>query len=850
MAITDKETITALDINFSNGGAGHTASITSVIGAKDLAGEDQDNLGSLIGASGGRTTFTNTQINEFMNNFIEVEITRSKDAVGTTISRKYKDITSLLLKSHCFVVRGRDCHPKDMVSVSGVDNASQIIGQSGKQISIPSAGAPTASTIASKSVIIPYYGEVANSPIRSQDQRFPGTFPVKKGASIFIGRIYNEESSVDKNGNKTSLVYQDKEFKPLLSHNDENISDYYKKFPDYSNYNLRFGYTLSDAIAGFAAAGIKVVGLPKTDVEGQVLFDTSGNLDAVLSAIASKYGFYWFIDPFQAGTVRFVNSATVASLKVTDPFSQSSSTQEDYITASLSTSNLTPRIVNAYNSTIEKTNTTFEMDSGGRFTRFYKFDMQSLIDEELADINPNIFKVFYALYLSGRWDDAELFDLIAIILSGLRDELGGNKLDWGDYWQDQDLVPPKNEWLSAKDLGLVDGSEQVDSYSGTVSLKRAKFIQWDLDDAIYSGEDENGESISRWVSPSKLPIYKILGIAYRSITNGIYLSHRFPQYRARRMSFSGVNVDGPHNLSTGTLIEDVSSLQDLATFLKLMKHKDVKLSQIFDADRRIRGEKGTPDEPAYGFIASTTNNSLNTGNYDVGKFNWDFFDGKVYDFDVDLGVSYLVIHEKLSELVLNIAKGSAGLWNQVTKNQDKARSIKVEYRRTKRPVSDSASDASRASEEEESSTQAGLNAIAQLFSEVSERNDIRYYSLKNNGAFGLPLQPVQLDVKNGTISDILALENSTVATLFSNAIAPQSSSRTLAGLRLPNEFKMTISGISVRLGGTGITTTINESTVQMLKPDEQIIIDENKRAIIVNTLTNRFSAAQRNAFKL
>ena len=99
MATGCNETITSLDLNFSNGG-GHTATITSVRGAKDLASGNQDSLGSLIGVGGGKTTFTNELIQKFLTNFTEVSNTVSQDARRTSISRKYEDNTSLLLKSH------------------------------------------------------------------------------------------------------------------------------------------------------------------------------------------------------------------------------------------------------------------------------------------------------------------------------------------------------------------------------------------------------------------------------------------------------------------------------------------------------------------------------------------------------------------------------------------------------------------------------------------------------------------------------------------------------------------------------------------------------------------------------
>jgi hypothetical protein len=135
-------------------------------------------------------------------------------------------------------------------------------------------------------------------------------------------------------------------------------------------------------------------------------------------------------------------------------------------------------------------------------------------------------------------------------------------------------------------------------------------------------------------------------------------------------------------------------------------------------------------------------------------------------------------------------------------------------------------------------------------SEVNERFDIRYYSLNTNGASGDYLSPITLDAKTGSISDIIALESSNISSRISGAQSLKTSSRTIVGLSLPNQYKITLSSLSIRVGGSGITTTIGESTVKLLPPDEQLIIDGNNKAIRSNASTKRFSASQRTVFGL
>ena len=806
------ETLTSLDINFGNSGGSHTASTTSVFKAKDLVGENQDELGSLIGASGGRTTFTNDRIQTFMRNFIEVEHTISKDSVGRTISRKYEDKTSLILKSHVFVVRGRDVHPKD-------------------------------DTKTSKEVYMPYFSECSNSPITNPQQKFPGNGPVRKGSVIFIGRIYNEESSIitsgPNSGEKISLVYQNGDLQEELCHNlDYVTSEYYKNFPDYANYNLKYGYTLDDAKAALQAADISVIGMPNTK---GVLLETSGTLETVVSDIAAKFGYYWFVDPFVGGAVRFVNSQSASMLSVFDPFSTTNNQEHKFINASLTTNHKQPRIVNAFNSTIEKRQQTFEFSSGDRFTRFMKFNFQGFIEDQ--DIPKKLFQAFYGLHCCGKYKDQPLFNALAITLTGLLKDFKDLDLDWGKFWEDSQYVPGKTDWLPLEDPKVAgkDAQKYRDAFGKQMDLDNAYFIP------LYYNENRKLYS-----KPADQSIHKFLELGYNTLTSNIYISHRYNRWKARRMSWqnSSLAIDGPHKLygKDRAKIVDADGLQDVVTFLKEFGLTGVDMASLF-GDRRIRGEI---DNDAYGFIGVHSLNKVNTGDFPLEKFKWDqWVEGVTYQFiQVNEKAHFLAIDKKLVEKVIPLVRGSVKLWDHVTENQDKAKSVKVNYVRSKKPLDELEDDIGKDEEENRSSTQAGLNAIQQRLDEIRERFDIRYFSIKNNGATGNPLHPIKLDIKSGSLSDVKALE--AASGYYSNALGglTQTSSRTLVGLSIPSRFKMTISSLSIRLGSEGVTTTINESTVNLMRPDDQLIIDKNSQGHVYSPLRGQFSASQKNFLSL
>lgn len=838
MAIRETETITSLDLNFSNGGGSHSASVTTVLRAKDLANSEEE-LGSLIGSSGSKTTFSNDRIQALMSNFIEVEKTISQNGTTKSISRKYEDVTSLKLKSHCFVVRGSSSHPHDK-GLSGGSMGSRMIRNININGSIltglgrSSPNGQYGSSGKGSEVIIPYFSELPNSGITNKNQRFPFKQPKKFGGVILLGNIYNEESSIAASGEKTSLVYQDKDLKEELSHNLEIVSNYYKFNPDLANYNLKYGYTLSEAKRGFAQAGVSIMGLPESSTN-KVLFSESGTLDSVLSTIASKYGYYWFVDPFAAGVVRFVNSSSASQLSITNPLTQPASVQKKYLNASFSENHLQPKIVNAFSSTIEKQEQTFEFSQGQRSTRFHKADFSKELED--LGIDKNLMGVFYGLYLADMFE-ADTFDALAILATKINDP----EIDWGKNWKDATSIKQSTETdfetLNGATLG--DRVKEVDKHP--LVIKLGKFIK-------LSGTTK-GKNHAKL--PSKLGIFGDIKTVFELLTNSYFCSNKFTDWKAKRMQWgsSPMSISGPYLIDeeNPTEIKDIDALQSLHTFLKKRGREDnMKIDEFF-------GKSASAGLGSYGFIGNTPANQKQLGgrgkvDIDYELFNEDNFRFWTHPVSND---KYLVfsqaLHDKVKELVLS----SRAMFKEVTNGNGEAspNTMKAYYTRAKQPTDLEETEETRQEEEARDRRQAGLDAAAERLSEVNERFDIRYYSLNTNGASGDYLSPITLDTKTGSISDIIALESSNISSRISGAQSLKTSSRTIVGLSLPNQYKITLSSLSIRVGGSGITTTIGESTVKLLPPDEQLIIDGNNKAIRSNASTKRFSASQRTVFGL
>ena len=251
------ETISSVDINFSNGGGEHTANITSFLDVKNTDGTPS--LGIVNGEIGSKNYFSQDEINKIMEReerFICTSISKSKSPVGTTVSRKYSDKTSMTLKSYVVLVRGLNAPPDDTDEYEGM---------------------------------FPFFSEVKGSPLKP----FPsvGIREIKDKRVIVAGKIYNYESTTVLSGLKVALVYQNGQLVNDLCINADTVTEGYKNLPNLSSYGLKFGYTLNEYIDILNYVGITHKGLEDIPNKDKILFQVSGSLADITSAIASFLDF-------------------------------------------------------------------------------------------------------------------------------------------------------------------------------------------------------------------------------------------------------------------------------------------------------------------------------------------------------------------------------------------------------------------------------------------------------------------------------------------------------------------------------------------------------------------------------
>ena len=872
MATGCNETITSLDINFSNGGE-HTATITSVRGAKDLASGNQDSLGSLIGVGGGKTTFTNELIQKFLTNFTEVSNTVSQDARRTSISRKYEDNTSLLLKSHAIIIRGRDADPRSGGAQGGVSfqgtNVNTSLGVKNPfggctsrekiPVSMPtnpvgSSSNAVASNSDSDPIVIPYFGEVIGSPVR-QELKFGYNPPTKSGALIYAGNIYNEESSINNNGDKVSLVYQDGEVKENLSFNSDSIGDFYKQFPDYANYQLKYGYTLKEVKSIFGLAGITIVGLPTSD---SILLTESGSLDSVLSSIASKFGYYWYADPTYFGRIIMVNSANVAGTPVTNPLTQDGSLKSKYISGSITSEYKSPKIVDAYASTIERSESTFEIPDGDRLTRFHKWKPLEFV--KTLNFDRKILQYFYILYASGKFESSQLFSIYSIIATITHEldwsENEGNIKEWGDgekhiangktFMTYQEVFADKGE--KAKVLG----EEPKDSPGEKGEEYQKKNNGFDFEGAMYIPLYDKGAGDNKLEDVYNTDVFNKLKVYFDAITSNLYISNKFGRWKATRMAWqnSPLSIEGPFEL-TSTLAE-TDNLENFQTAMK-RNGKDLsklKIGGFWDSSQDSVGSGN------FAFFASNGGNNKSTLDLEATDLMWKELCDETAFFPSSKGGealtvdgssrTWVAVSVDFIEKIKTKMEQSKTLFNKLMTEGGTA---KATYSRKKRPTGVGETEEDKKKEEARSKRIDALNERAQQLDELRERFDLRKYSVEKNGASGSPLHPVQLNVSNMNLSDMKTVRQAGVSANISNQGMMYSSSRTIVGLALPKRFSMQVSGISLKLGGSGVTTTITESTLKILRPDEQVIL-ANGQASTSRDFASRFTAGQKNFMAL
>tara|TARA_R110002096_G_scaffold212205_1_gene399590 strand:- start:14157 stop:16619 length:2463 start_codon:yes stop_codon:yes gene_type:complete len=819
-----KEGITKVDFNFTNAGGGHTASVTSFVNPKSV--EDGKNLGIVVGELGETNNFSNPRITKMLGNFICTSKTTSADATKKVVTRRYVDRTSLMLDSCVILVRGINCGPEGGREFEGS---------------------------------VPYFTEVKGSPLNP----FRTQGPVRDGSVIYLGKIYNVESAANFAGVKISLVYQNKQLKEELSLNTDFVSANYKASPDLSQYDLKFGYTLSEFKSALNAAGIPVEGLSTSE---KLLFETSGTLSSVISSIAGSLGYFWYINP-KNGAVTFLNSEVASRLPID---SHVNTTDTNVLSASFTESTVFNKIVNAYTGTTERNKANPKDDDRPRpiFFKRCRFESYGLTDKAPLPVLAAFFS------LMEQEEDIESFDKFAyfctaIAKTSLIEKIGKEEFNLTTLYPFSPIIKAAVGNIPLVDFrGQLEGDIFTEKKGITILAKEAaertklkgmnritnKFKYLSL-----QFKDESGDevSIKKMPKPHTTELYSFLK-TYFAIAGGVYVSNGYSDYKAERMEFSNSNnivIVGP--LKGDDKIEEIKELSSVATAVRNLSIKDdvtVKDLALLAQTEEERG-KNTIGSPV-----KLIHDNFFIGLRALPKLEREGVDQKV---DFSMLKKYYEIYDPLdykSKLYIGsptkgpkdikertLVKGIVNLIKQSTENFLNAVTVKKTVRLTYTRSKTRVNKTNEEGEEQEDDQIAEASESDQKIADLFDRYDLKYNSIESPN-YSI-LNKLSLSSVSGSTAEMKVLQQIR-GKYIGGFDKPQSSTRTFYGLHIP-EFSPTMNSVSISVGNNGITTTVSESTIKLIPPEQSFMITEGMEALTPKSmLPKSLNARQRNSLGL
>lgn len=873
------EAITNVDLNFTNGAGGHTASVVTILNPKSV--ETGEDLGTVIGEAGEVNAFSNDEIGGMLDNFICTEKTVTTNPVTSTVARKYIDRVSLVLKSHMVLVRGINCGPREELEFEGE---------------------------------VPYFSEVINAPRPLKDSfgrdfPFPSLAPRKYGSVIVAGKIYNYESASEFNGIKITLAYNRRELKEELSLNDEVVSIAYKLNPDLSQYDLKFGYTLGEFEKILNIAGVAVSpehGLPELPDGEEVLFEQSGTLESVVGAVANYFGYFYYINP-DNGTLCFINTQEAINLKITD---HSKTTDKTITSSSFTQSFTSTKIVNSYVGTAEKPEAKSPKDDDRPRKVFFKrYDLiKDLVEpsfgrgvievdgEEVEQVHEELGALF-AIFNQNQ--GPAVFDFYFWILlwenTHPENKLLHNCQQWGMTLKKQthlffdplyDSREPFNHqrWLwgpnpenekdeqvkeMVKEEAPAEPAEPADPdvqyvYETAVNAEdpKKKTTRITKDKAgknffdrvrdkfeyrLFNNQDPTqfgaGTKMKR---PSQTDLFSFMQ-AYFAIAGGIYVSHAYSQYKVERMEFQNMNnitIVGPLNGDTPIdEVDDLSELNDVLT-LTFSHKKRVTVRDLWKASHGKDQIKGVEPVHDFHFIALRNIPKLerkNGQNFDRLVDFRPFEKMEILDHETKKSHLFVGGPKKFMEkdIINSAVKKSYQNYREATEFNKK--SLGIEYIRRKTRVNKI--DEDPFAEEEEDTDISEDDDSGQKMSDLFDRFDFQSFFV-TSPKYDI-LNNLTLKSFSGSITEMKAIRRQNAN--YQEGQGPtQNSSVTRYGLHVP-KFKPQMNSVSIRTGQEGITTTVNESTIKLIPLNANLIENRaHEAAFTQDGLAPFLNAGQKN----
>ena len=474
--------------------------------------------------------------------------------------------------------------------------------------------------------------------------------------------------------------------------------------------------------------------------------------------------------------------------------------------------------------------------------------------EEIAEdvIDKRILELYFAVFNQNQPD--RVFDKFTYALLNMNMERPNGvvpfkrqfdqktTLDFGKYYKDE-LETYKLDWYFNADdkennsIAVNEDSAKEDANRTTKLVNLDRFT--DRFRYMPLKKKDFNNSVTR---PSDSELHAFLSVFYE-FAGGFFISNGYTEYKADRCQFSNntkMSVIGPFKETTrldeieelGDLVDWITNLKiDVPTVGKLAKSTMGKAKTVspfhFIGIRQIKKREKFKDDDAVDFAP------LDKQTEDV------IFNQYGYNYMHMGGPAKFFNGGKFRRVLYDIIKQSKE--NYDNSREERSR-ISVPYVRSQTRTQDDDPDG----EEAEDDAIAESSSGAQQESDLFDRFDLRSFEVK--GPTHDILNKITLSKYNGSVTEMNALKQARV-NYDNSAEQPKSSSRTVYGLEIP-DLNATTNSISISVGSNGIQTTINESTIKLIPPDQKLLTNQGMDVADKSNIPNLFTAAQRNFFGL
>ena len=838
--------ITQVDLNFSNSSSIEKTANISAVYSDDAYDFGDVNIppNAVVGELSGSITLKDTGLQELLKNFTITEVSVSQDAVNRSLEFKMQDDLSLDLDSTLALVRGRELGPMGELDFSGyIYNWTEL---------------PDEIKWAS-GIVQDFDGIVGNDvDFNSYGKQDPEYLPDER--ILKIGDIYNIVQLEDVKGESWTKVYQNQERKYFLEVKPENdvffinyewptLADPEEDRGSWQDSTIKLGFTLGDLRSGLDAIPIAHSGIPD---ENEFLMEEGGDLTDLISLAATKLGYYWFTDPIEKKII-WIDSENIDTLVVSNNVD---TTDPDIISATFTESIKQDAKFISYNTT--KKDEAREQPQRTQKERKIQKPFKLLrFNDEIDTVLEYLFGIYYLMWNKDLLSEDYFKKLWFFAMHYSSDfRLAISKIEYDDLLLEELGDTPWDLKQQIEDLEQMPDAEK-DTPAGL-----AKELAGELAREFVSifKEDERhvpafryayplektGNSSSKSVAdPVELGLYGLVTTFMDAGLGGLYMSGPVSDYRKDRIIWDqqeGFRIVGP--FAAEEYLDEIPEFQSIAKFLRLFDKSSRVYDQIHDLHKAFYPNWNADNykEKYYFFAYKEINKKfLNEESNDV-----------VLAFGERNGMR--IIEENKSNLLylLSSTSGLSGADNLAVEYVNKSRDlfdarrdelviddvITIPYRRTRHPITS----------EEYKETEDNFVPTIDNYGDLDTNRQKRRILLDYPDETLSNLNPMKLEVYTAEGNDELqAIRRNKKNKL--EEVLRKSSTTTYNKLFVPT-FSPTLSNLTISYGSNGVTTTVTESTLQIIPQDISFVISKDNTVKRNDSLFTRSTARKRNALGL